>query len=32
MEVTRTLARYVVDSRYADIPAGIRHEAGATPG
>jgi 2-methylcitrate dehydratase PrpD len=27
MEVTKTLARFVVDSRYADIPAEIRHEA-----
>ena len=26
-EVTRTLARYIVDSRYADIPAEVRHEA-----
>ncbi len=24
--VTRTLARYLVDSRYADIPAAVRHE------
>ncbi len=27
MEVTRTLARFIVDSRYADIPHPIRHEA-----
>jgi 2-methylcitrate dehydratase PrpD len=27
MEVTRTLARYVLSSRYADIPAPVRHEA-----
>ncbi len=27
MEVTRTLARYVVESRYADIPGKVRHEA-----
>lgn len=27
MEVTRTLARFIVDSRYADIPQPIRHEA-----
>jgi 2-methylcitrate dehydratase PrpD len=26
-EVTRILSRYVVDSRYADIPAPVRHEA-----
>jgi len=25
--VTRTLARYLVESRYADIPATVRHEA-----
>ena len=25
--VTRTLARYLVESRYADIPAPVRHEA-----
>ncbi len=25
--VTRTLARYLVESRYADIPAAVRHEA-----
>lgn len=27
MEVTKTLAQFVVDSRYADIPKEIRHEA-----
>jgi 2-methylcitrate dehydratase PrpD len=27
MEVTKTLARFVVDSRYADIPEAVRHEA-----
>lgn len=27
MEVTRTLARYVLASRYADIPKEVRHEA-----
>ncbi len=27
MEVTRTLARYLVQSRYEDIPGPIRHEA-----
>ena len=27
MEVTRTLARYVIESRYADIPEAVRHEA-----
>ena len=27
MEVTRKLARYVVESRYADIPENVRHEA-----
>jgi 2-methylcitrate dehydratase PrpD len=27
MEVTRTLARYVIESRYADIPQKVRHEA-----
>lgn len=27
MEVTRTLARYVIDSRYADIPDKVKHEA-----
>src|SRR5471032_3203512 len=27
MEVTKTLAQFVVDSRYADIPATVRHEA-----
>ena len=27
MEVTRTLARYVIESRYADIPGKVRHEA-----
>ncbi len=27
MEVTRTLARYVIESRYADIPGAVRHEA-----
>lgn len=27
MEVTRTLARYVIESRYADIPETVRHEA-----
>ena len=27
MEVTKKLAQFVVDSRYADIPAKIRHEA-----
>jgi 2-methylcitrate dehydratase PrpD len=27
MEATRTLARYVVDSRGEDIPAAMRHEA-----
>ncbi|HWI14876.1 MAG TPA: MmgE/PrpD family protein [Burkholderiales bacterium] len=27
MEVTRTLARYVLASRYADIPKPVRHEA-----
>jgi 2-methylcitrate dehydratase PrpD len=27
MEVTRTLARYVLASRYADIPKDVRHEA-----
>ena len=26
-EVTRTLARYIVHSQYADIPAEVRHEA-----
>lgn len=26
-EVTRTLARYIVQSRYEDIPAPVRHEA-----
>lgn len=26
-EVTRLLARYIVDSRYADIPEPVRHEA-----
>jgi len=27
MEVTRTLARYLVNSRWADIPGPVRHEA-----
>jgi 2-methylcitrate dehydratase PrpD len=27
MEITRTLARYVLQSRYADIPEPVRHEA-----
>ncbi|MHB9097399.1 MAG: MmgE/PrpD family protein [Syntrophales bacterium] len=27
MEVTKTVARFVVDSRYADIPKEVRHEA-----
>ncbi|MEK6592425.1 MAG: MmgE/PrpD family protein [Pseudomonadota bacterium] len=27
MEVTGTLARYVIDSRYADIPDEVKHEA-----
>ena len=27
MEVTRTLARYLVESRWADIPERVRHEA-----
>jgi len=27
MEVTKTLAQYVVDSRYEDIPQDVRHEA-----
>ncbi|MGE5465737.1 MAG: MmgE/PrpD family protein [Methanocella sp.] len=27
MEVTRTLARYVLSSRYADIPQEVKHEA-----
>jgi 2-methylcitrate dehydratase PrpD len=27
MDVTRTLAQFVVDSRYADIPDKVRHEA-----
>ena len=27
MEVTRTLARYVVNARYADVPAPVRKEA-----
>lgn len=27
MEVTRTLARYVIDSRYAGIPEKVKHEA-----
>ena len=27
MEVTKTLAQYVVNSRYADIPKDVRHEA-----
>lgn len=27
MEVTKTLAQFVVDSRYADIPEKVRHEA-----
>jgi 2-methylcitrate dehydratase PrpD len=27
MEVTKTLAQYVVNSRYADIPRDVRHEA-----
>lgn len=27
MEVTKTLAQYVVDSRYEDIPKDVRHEA-----
>ena len=27
MEVTRTLARYVVNARYADVPAAVRKEA-----
>jgi len=27
MQVTRSLARYLVNSRYADIPAAVRHEA-----
>jgi 2-methylcitrate dehydratase PrpD len=27
MEVTRTLARYIIESRYADIPQSVRHEA-----
>jgi 2-methylcitrate dehydratase PrpD len=27
MEVTRTLARYVVNSRFADIPEAVKHEA-----
>ena len=27
MDVTRTLARFVVDHRYADIPEPVRHEA-----
>ena len=26
-DITRTLARFVVDSRYADIPDNVRHEA-----
>jgi 2-methylcitrate dehydratase PrpD len=26
MEVTRTLARFVLDARYADIPEAVRHE------
>lgn len=26
-EVTRTLARYIVDSQYADIPDAVKHEA-----
>jgi len=26
-DVTRTLARYIVDSRYADIPPPVKHEA-----
>jgi 2-methylcitrate dehydratase PrpD len=25
--VTRTLAEYVVNSRWADVPADVRHEA-----
>jgi len=28
MEVTRTLARYVVNSRAADIPADVKREGG----
>ncbi len=28
MEVTRTLARYLVSSRYEELPAEVRHEAG----
>ena len=27
MDVTRTLARFLVEHRYADIPQGVRHEA-----
>ncbi len=27
MEVTKILAQFVVDSRYADIPEKVRHEA-----
>ena len=27
LDVTRTLARYIVDSQYADIPAAVKHEA-----
>lgn len=27
MEITRTLARYILASRYADIPQAVRHEA-----
>jgi len=27
MEVTRTLARYLVNARYADLPHPVRHEA-----
>jgi hypothetical protein len=26
-EVTRTLARYLVGSQYADIPQAVKHEA-----
>ena len=27
MEVTRTLAKFIVEHRYADIPEKVRHEA-----
>jgi len=27
MEVTRTLAKFLVKHRYADVPAKVRHEA-----